>query len=362
MQRIRKTLVFLTTVAPAAFAGQSKDPQRQGVIRSYVVSDPNLPLTRQQIVAELKAKGSLDRFGIRPDTSTTLDKPLTERQTEQLAVADHATYAAHPQPTSTGDVAPLAKNYDYITPEECDAHSDQARQPAGWIKNHFAYYQIHDIYQVAIEFVPDPVPVGTFAATVRLIGNGKTGIAPGTTASRWVSFDFNVDVTSVDGVFGDQNAKLTVQIPCRGTYDNSTGGSPANACHPGSASEVQKSIPDWWLNGDASLDLFSDAATPARVNGQQVARATFRPRYRFSIPGFFQFYTPRGEVGGVRFDSAWYLGGPNDPNRLGSIFDRTAPSIALSKTTNPDPNLDVSNIALHIQDARRQQSALQPKP
>jgi hypothetical protein len=204
---------------------------------------------------------------------------------------------------------------------------------------------------VAIEFVPNPVPVGVFGATVRVIGFGKTGVAPGTTASRWVSFGFNVNVTAVDGVFGNRDALLRVQLPCRGSYDNSADGSAANACHPGAVGSVEKPIPDWFIDGDAELDLQSDAATPDQAAGQQIARATFRPEYHFTIPGFFQFYTPRGQVGGVRFDSAWYLG-PIDPtNRLGSIFDRTVPSIAYSTTPTADPKLDVSDVARHIQKA-----------
>lgn len=109
--------------------------------------------------------------------------------------------------------------------------------------------------------------------------------------------------------------------------------------------------PDWYIDGAAQIDLQSDAATPDETAGQQVARATFRPEYHFAIPDFHQYYTPRGATGGVRFDSAWYLGGIDPPNRLGSIFDRTVPSIAYSATKLDDPKKDVSDVALHIQKA-----------
>ncbi len=66
---------------------------------------------------------------------------------------------------------------------------------------------------------------------------------------------------------------------------------------------------------------------------------------------------------GVRFDSAWYLG-PIDPgNRLGSIFDRTVPSLAYSKTRPSDPNEDVSDVAYHIETALQHPAdTYPPKP
>ncbi len=66
---------------------------------------------------------------------------------------------------------------------------------------------------------------------------------------------------------------------------------------------------------------------------------------------------------GVRFDSAWYLG-PIDPgNRLGSIFDRTVPSLAYSKTRPSDPNEEVSDVAYHIETALQHPAdTYPPKP
>lgn len=317
--------------------------KHERIILTYVFNDPDHVTSPDALLAEMRRTGNLDRYGLQPGVDTTL-----HRRGAKTAPAV-ATYATRADTRDLSGVQPQAKTYDYITPDECDAHSDQSEEPAGWIKNHFAYCQVHDIVQFAVS--PESVD-GLFAARAMIIGFGKTGVADGTTASRWASFQFHLEDVIAVGVFNKGDALLRATLPCHGSYDSSADGSPANACHgaPGEP-PAQKPIPVWKTDPDATVTLQSDAATPDASLGQQIARAEFRPEYHFTVPGYFQFYTPKGETGGIRFDSAWYLGPIDPPNRLGSIFDRTVPSIAYSRTETEDPNQNVSDVAYHIQDA-----------
>jgi hypothetical protein len=356
-------VVTVLASGSAAMASDGPPSRNQKFLVSYVISDPRLTKSLDRLVKELESTGSLDRLGIKPATEATL-QPLTAAETEQRAVQDGATYAAAAKPAVGGPgVLPQEKSYDYITPDECDAN-DQSSRPAGWIKNHFAYCQEHVIMQQAWSCwgPPELCLDGVFGAAVRIIGDGKTGVAPGTGSSRWVDFRLSVPQVIATGVFNNNDAKMKITLPCRGRYDDRNDGSPNNACHPGQHASGEKTIPQWRSAGDTELNLVSDAAPPDTVvsSHQQVARAAFRPEYHFTLPGYFQFYTPRGEEGGVRFDSAAYLGGIDPPNRLGSIFDRTVPSIAYSKTETADPNANASDVAYHIETALQHPEATYP--
>lgn len=336
----QRTRILLACIAIAGMllgAGSpalAEDPHKR-IILTYVFNDPDHVASPDVLLAEMRRTGNLDRFGLKPGVETTLHRAGAQ---VTPTVPTYTTMAGNMSAVTPGE-----KTYDYITPEECDAHYGQSEEPAGWIKNHFAYCQEHQVVQFALSCpVPELCLDGLFGATVVTIGFGKTGIADGTTASRWAKFQFHLKVMFATGVFNQASAKLRVTLPCHGRYDNSADGSPANACH-GAAGEApaEKSIPDWRSNPDAYLSLVSDAATPDSSRGQQIARAEFRPEYHFTIPSYHQFYTPKGETGGMRFDSAWYL-----TYSTGSIFDRTTPSIAYSLSDEP-----VKLSARHMSDA-----------
>ncbi|WP_434589660.1 NucA/NucB deoxyribonuclease domain-containing protein [Streptomyces sp. A5-4] len=333
-------------VAPAD-AATAPDPQDRKTYsaKPYVISDPDLVKNPEKVVAELKAKGNLDRFGVEPATS---DGPseLTgkrARSAAQLADPSFVTDSSRfPRGSKPADI------YDYATRAQCmDQNYDLASRDIGWIKNRYSYCQIHLVAIPAVEcgiFPPRCRTTGVFVSRNVLIGQGKLGSYETNSESRWAEFQLNVGVISATGPFARSGADLEATIECDGNYlDEDYPQNDGNACFGGLKESTEKSIKEWQSNGDATLDVISQASTPDVSMGEQIGTGVFHIEYDFDLPWYWQFIDTESPEGGMRFDSAYYL--PEE--KKGSIFDRATPGLSYAKSQP-----EVAGVAQHLEDAR----------
>ncbi|MFB7467318.1 hypothetical protein ACFCZ1_28170 [Streptomyces sp. NPDC056224] len=337
--------------AAASQGGAGKDVVYKVI--PYVISDPELVRDPQKIVDELtRSGGSLDALGVSPATSDGPSK--VSRPGRQALAEEPESFVTDSSRFPRGEIP--ADVYQYTDADECERHSDQATRDQGWIKNRYAYCQIHMLAMPAVECRVFPWPscrtTGVFLSRNRMIGYGKNGGAEHVSSSRWADFRLNVDVIQATGPFARAGAEMTAEIECDGNYlDDNYPQTDANACFPGLHPKTEKSIKDWRKDGAAHLDLLSQASEPDQSMGEQTGTGVFHIEYSFDLPWYFQFLDTESPEGGMRFDSAYYL----QSHKLGSVFDRAVPGMAYDAA---DPQ--VAGVARHLHEARTNPGATLP--
>lgn len=323
----------------------------------YVISDPRLMKDPQRIMQTMRSDGDLDRLGLKPTSD-----PSAARQKAEPRAASDRSYTIPSQRYPRGRKP--ADPYRYIkSVGECYAQDD-AHEDSGWIKNRFSYCQEHWIVQPAVKcgiLPPGCYLRGWFISSNTLNGKGKIGGHKGDRRTRWADFSLDTVVISATGDFNQSGARMKARMNCRGTWQGG-GGSARRACSPGDHQGRTASIPSWRRNGHTHLDLVSTAnSAPNAAAGEQIAHGVFQPVYEFTIPGYSQAIPTSGEVGRLRFDSAWYL----RRGKLGSVFDDATPALRFDRSDRTDASRDylgVAKVADHIGDAQtRPSETLPPK-
>jgi hypothetical protein len=304
--------------AVEVFSGYTTDPR--------YIADPNL------LAEAFQVGKSPTELGLEPNRQQMM--PSTSEAEIQRAKDKGISYTA-PSAQYDADnrqkIAADPPSYDYITKDECLAHKDQAGNPEGWVKNHFAFCTIGVLYAGARRHIVGPiwVPAGNIQIRVTNIGFGKKEPRPGSTTDRFARFEMFMDDFQGSGVFLGPRVDLEARMQCSG-------------CQIGADSGKKVNMLEWARDPQTSFELVSPANEASEANGEQRATAVFKPIWNFSAEGLTML-PPRvnGDEGGMRFDSAWYL-----PRKQGSIFDRVVPSIAYSVSDKP-----VQMSAYHMRDA-----------
>lgn len=342
-------LVLALTATSAAQAAPEKKTYK---IIPYVISDPALVKDPQRVIAEFTKHQNLDALGVAPATSDGPSKLAGSAAT----LADPVSFVVDSSRFNGGKKP--ADPYNYISEDECDDNYDAASDDAGWIKNRFSYCQIHLVYMPAVScglFPPRCEVVGNFLSSNTLIGHGKIGAAEGHSTTRWAQFTLDVDILTRTGPWLGGGASLEAEFECDGNYlDEDFPQTDANACFPGPTDDNDKSLNQWMIDDDATLDLYSQASSPSASAGEQVGTGVFHIEYDFDLPWFIEFLDTESPEGGMRFDTAWYLNVAN-ADKLGSVFDRAVPGLSVNET---DPA--VEGAARHIEDARTNPAATVP--
>ncbi|MQY09937.1 hypothetical protein SRB5_00400 [Streptomyces sp. RB5] len=341
------TLLLLGSLPAQA---QSSDTRTTYKVVPYVISDPALVEHPDKLVEEVKEHGDLDRLGIKPATENGPSRITGAKaaRTKAAAQATPAGYVVDSSRFPRGSVP--ADIFDYATRDQCDDNSEAASADAGWIKNRYSYCQKHVLFMPAFEcgiFPPRCRLSGTYASTNTLIGYGKTsGYESNPASSRWADFRLSVDNILTTGVFSGSGADLEASIECEGNYlDDDFPETDENACFPGLNNETEKSINEWRRDSGAHFDVISQASEPDISHGAQIGTGVFHIEYEFDLPWYFQALDTESPEGGMRFDSAVYLGPGN--SRMGSVFDRAVPGMAYRLG-----DAAVAGVAQHIDDAR----------
>ncbi|MEU3982458.1 NucA/NucB deoxyribonuclease domain-containing protein [Streptomyces sp. NPDC026672] len=345
--------LLLTGTAPAGASQPAAGAASRMVLRTYTISDPKLVDDPKRVADTLWRDGSLDRLGVASAKAASQVQVDAEAQTDAAQGAEYTTDSdRYPHGRIPHD------QYNYITTsQECADHVAQSGQKAGWIKNRFAYCQRHLATAVAYDCVNGPCKVvGTFVSQNTIFGYGKRGGPSFPPNDRWAEFWLHVDSIDARGVFTEPGVRMRASLWCGGKYigrrPTDPGGIPFPddvACQ--STDSRTASLVGWRQNNAARMRVYSEANIPDRVNGEQLAVAVFQPRYSWQVPGSPQLQEGRGEDGGLRFDSAWYL----QTGKQGSVFDRSRPGLIYRLGDKTDPARDyrgVAEVAEHIDSAR----------
>jgi hypothetical protein len=347
-------VVASVTLASLPAHADPADKSETSKVITYAIADPDLVKHPDKVSGELQRAGNLDRLGVRPATG---DK-LSEITGKPRVAAAPATYVVDSSRFPKGEKPD--NPYQYADLSECLAHTDQASQDAGWIKNRYSYCQTHLISAVSVLCILGRCRVtGIFVSSNTLIGMGKIGADDGTVGDRWTDFQLNIQVLSATGPFNTGSARMAAEIQCAGHYTDGGPDEDPDACSGGENKKVRKSIAAWVVDPNAHLDLVSRGRQPDAAAGEQLATGVFHIDYDFDLPFPYIFGADAdGPEGGMRFDSAWYLT-TNKAEQLGSVFDRAMPGFSYSLR-----DAEVRGVADHLLQAQADPAntvPLQPK-
>ncbi|MFB7269745.1 DNRLRE domain-containing protein [Streptomyces sp. NPDC056244] len=322
---------------------------------SYTINDPELIADPARVEEVLNRDGNLEALGVQPRGG-----PSAREATETRAVWERTyTIPSTRFPRGRNPETSGFDKYEYIADVDECVDADDSDNRAGYIKNRFSYCQETLTVMPAIKcglWPPGCYLQGTFISRNTLIGQGKIGGLDSGPFTRYVEFDFNVDVFISSGDFNKVGAKLDASLECEGSWD---AGAPPEAkeeeaCYTGLHPGRSDSPSQWKSDGDTKFDLWSSAPKlPDVTNGDQIATGLFTPVLKFTVPGYGQVLPAEGEEGEVRFDSAAY----NQRAQLGSVFPDATPAFRYdrSDTSDPaapgEPYLGVAAVADHVGDA-----------
>ncbi|MEV8007809.1 DNRLRE domain-containing protein [Streptomyces parvus] len=322
---------------------------------SYTINDPALIADPAKVEQVLNRDGNLEALGVLPRGGPSSQKSVkTKAAWERTYTVPSTRFPRGRAPEKSG-----FDKYEYIANVDECVNADDSDNKSGYIKNRFSYCQETLTVMPAVKcglWPPGCYLQGVFISRNTLIGKGKIGGLLGGTATRYVEFDYNVDVFVSSGDFGKVGAKLKATLECRGSW---AAGVPSEAkeeeaCEPGTATGRSDSPSQWKVDGDTKFDLWSTAPrVPDVANGDQVATGLFTPVLEFTLPGYSQALPAEGEEGEVRFDSAAY----NVRAKLGSVFPDATPALRYDRSDTSDPAAPVepyrgvAAVADHVGDA-----------
>ncbi|MFC8257156.1 DNRLRE domain-containing protein [Streptomyces sp. NPDC057291] len=322
---------------------------------SYTINDPALIADPAKVEEVLNRDGNLEALGVQPRGGPSARQAAeTTAVWERTYTVPSTRFPRGRKPENSG-----FDKYEYIADVDECVNADDSDNRAGYIKNRFSYCQETLTVMPAIKcglWPPGCYLQGTFISRNTLIGQGKIGGLDGGSYTRYVEFDFNVDVFISSGDFNKVGAKLEATLECEGSW---SAGAPSEAkdeeaCYTGVYPGRDDSPSQWKYDGDTKFDLWSSAPKfPDVVSGDQIATGLFTPVLEFTIPGYGQVLPTEGEEGEVRFDSAAY----NQRAQLGSVFPDATPALRYdrSDTSDPaapvEPYLGVAAVADHVGDA-----------
>jgi Deoxyribonuclease NucA/NucB len=297
----------------------------------YVVENPEWFDDNGLLTVDLHAEGAPQRLGLRLAADRPMELITSDEQAHRRALADKAEHGTPSERFATDQAGPMRD--DDITLDECRERSDLSARPQGWIKNHYSYCKLSYVLAVQLRCkLILCVTVGIFSARITTLGVAYNGL-------RNVEF-----MPTIDQIFAFRSANggsFGFEVECAGSPDS-------DSCVPDEAS-VTRRVPQWKLDGEATLSFHSPALPPSSSAGEQRDFGTFQIKVRFLFPAGVMREQTLAETS-VRFDSAWYL----SPNR-GSIFNRTDPWLSYSIT---DPAVTYS--AWNIHNAQRFPEATEP--
>ncbi|MDT7783275.1 MAG: hypothetical protein QOF58_1694 [Pseudonocardiales bacterium] len=322
-------------VAPA-HAQAAPDP----VVRTYLITEPDLVNNPAKVTEALKKDGNLDSLGIKPDPDNAARSiPRTAATEDPGYTVDSAEFDGGRKPENP---------YRYIDYGQCQANNS-APTELGWIKNRFSYCQRH-LFVITY----DDISTGLIStATIRstIIGYGRIGPQPGSATTRYADFDFTAEVLEPNGIFFDPRSEMEIGIECAGEYRRDIDLDDDDACYANDDLEShEKSFVGWGLDPLAKYQLLSDGRRPDPRWGEQIAQGVFHFVYDFDFPGPNTPASKRTWEGGLRFDSADYLW-----DKQGSVFDRAVPGIGYSKS---DPK--IARHAKFVEESRANPGASWP--
>ncbi|MFD5223345.1 DNRLRE domain-containing protein [Streptomyces tendae] len=322
---------------------------------SYTINDPELIDDPARIEEVLNRDGNLEALGVLPRTGPSAVVPVeTKAVWERTYTTPSDRFIRGRKPENNG-----LDPYDYIADVDECVNADDSDNRAGWIKNRFSYCQETLTVMPAIRcglWPPGCYVKGLFISRNTLIGHGKIGGLDAGPYTRYVEFDFNIDVKTTNGDFNKAGSKLKATLECEGDWDIGVPSTAQDeyACFTGLYEGREDSPSQWNADGDTKFDLWSSAPKmPDVVNGDQIATGLFTPVLKFTIPGYGQVIPAEGEEGEVRFDSAAY----NQRAQLGSVFPDATPALRYDRSDKSVPNtagepyLGVAAVADHIGDA-----------
>ncbi|WP_437061163.1 DNRLRE domain-containing protein [Streptomyces sp. enrichment culture] len=331
---------------------------------SYTINDPELIADPARIEEVMNRDGNLEALGVLPRTGPSVTEPTeTKAVWERTYTAPSDRFIRGRKPENNG-----LDPYDYIADiDEC-VNADDSDNRAGWIKNRFSYCQETLTVMPAIRcglWPPGCYVKGLFISRNTLIGYGKIGGLDASPYTRYVEFDFNIDVKTTNGDFSKPGSKLKATLECEGDWAIGVPSTARDedACFTGLYEGREDSPNQWNANGDTTFDLWSFAPKmPNVADGDQIATGLFTPILEFTIPGYGQVIPSEGEEGEVRFDSAAY----NQRAQLGSVFPDATPALRYDRSDKSVPNtagepyLGVAAAADHIGDALDDPSSTYP--
>ncbi|HBF85303.1 MAG TPA: hypothetical protein DD420_36870 [Streptomyces sp.] len=322
---------------------------------SYTINDPELIADPARVEEVLNRDGNLEALGVQPRGGPSAREGIeTAAVWERTYTIPSTRFPRGRKPETSG-----FDKYEYIADVDECVNADDSDNRAGYIKNRFSYCQETLTVMPAIKcglWPPGCYLQGTFISRNTLIGQGKIGGLDGGSYTRYVEFDFNVDVFISSGDFNKVGAKLDAALECEGSWD---AGVPSEAkdeeaCYTGVYPGRSDSPSQWKYDGDTKFDLWSSAPKfPDVANGDQIATGLFTPVLKFKIPGYDQVLPSEGEEAEVRFDSAAY----NQRAQLGSVFPDATPALRYDRSDTSDPAAPVepyqgvAAVADHVGDA-----------
>ncbi|GAA3853430.1 hypothetical protein GCM10022243_18800 [Saccharothrix violaceirubra] len=238
--------------------------------------------------------------------------------------------------------------YQYADRDQCRSNEKSDRYQ-GWIKNRYSYCKVELVYVPVVScsiFPPRCAVRDEYLAWHTVVGEGKIGSYRADSFDRWARFTIHVSPVTIIGRFGTSGARLAVGMECEGRYRDPVPRTPRAACRTGEENGRDDTVPGWRANGEATIELVSEADKPAAERTAQIAIGIFKPRINLSWQplGRRNWRMPEG---GMRFDSAWYASQAT-AEQLGSVFDRARSGMSYRLG---DPK--VAGLAAHIDDARR---------
>ncbi|MEV0636331.1 hypothetical protein AB0I77_15430 [Streptomyces sp. NPDC050619] len=280
-----------------------------------------------------------------PGTSSTRETigelPRSPQEVEAEARRTQASYEVSADGMLQRKAAVKA-GYDYITSSECQAN-DEADDPGGWVKNHFAWCKRgYDYTTYAKTCNPqnpnDCIIRGTVRVRWDVIGYGRheDASSPSTT-DRHMNFTITVRDIQPTGVFTQPGASFSLSTWCYTT-------DPLKNCKTDGTNGATRTIPQWRADPNAYVELISPAKEPAKQHGEQLIHAGPVVKFAGQVPGFQPGASIDAEMTDIRFDSAWYL---STYGNRGSIFTRVAPFLVYSKAANSG----YKEVADHIEQA-----------
>ncbi|WP_101256190.1 DNRLRE domain-containing protein [Streptomyces barkulensis] len=322
---------------------------------SYTINDPELIDNPALVEETLNRDGNLEALGVRPRGGPSTQESVgTAAVWERTYTVPSTRFPRGRKPENSG-----FDKYEYIADVDECVDADDSDNQSGWIKNRFSYCQETLTVMPAVKcglWPPGCYLQGFFISQNTLIGYGKIGGLVASPYTRFVEFDFNVDVFVSSGDFNKAGSKLEVKLECEGNWAPGvpSGARDEEACETGLSSGRDDHPSQWKADGDTKFDLWSTAPeAPDVAHGDQVATGLFTPILEFTVPGYDQIIPAEGEQGEVRFDSAAY----NRRSQLGSVFPDATPALRYDRSDTSDPNapgeeyFGVAAVAEHVGDA-----------
>ncbi|TMQ99258.1 hypothetical protein ETD83_18065 [Actinomadura soli] len=264
--------------------------------------------------------------GTRAPAARTDQLPLTRAQVEREAARAGARHEANADDFLPAGQA-RARQYDYISPAECQA-SSEAATTGGWVKNHFAWCK-----KLATKFQakscdasspPKCVVKGEAYIYFNIIGYGRHETADSPTATDR-HMNYTLTMVKIDGEWGVMtrpDVKYTLAIKC---WVNDP-----NNCKAPDTNGDTRTKAGWTADKDAYSEFLSPAKPPHKDHGEQLIYADTTAISYAELAGF-----PNDDneqpMTNIRFDSAWY---DSTYGKRGSIFTKSQAWLSFNRAAN----------------------------